>query len=893
MSEFIEFLSPKAQADLDKANASLLQMISNVEVINKTMAGVKTPSGSDGAIKELNAKLLKQEELFAKVQIKLEQYAQAQNRTKISSNQLEKSNISLEQAIERKNKALEREATKLQAAQTLYSKLGQKLALLRAEYSELATKQQLRGRLSDEEAKRLDFLTQKTQKYVLAQDAVNTTMGKYQQRVGAYGGQFNSLGNSINQLTREMPAFTYSVQTGFMALSNNIPIFSDAIGDAIRQNKALQKEGKPTTSVLSQVAGAFLSWQTLMGVGITLLTVYGKEIGDWISSMNKASKAIDVQKESQKSLNEISAAGQKNAVEETLKVRSLLEIAKDTALSYKERMIAVKELQDTYPFYFENLTKEQILAGQTADAENALTEAILSRAKANAAIGKITENQSKIIDFEIERLALRKELKQIEESILVTEKKLQNSDNVSNSQGIALSQMYDKRANVIGRINKLSGEKHSLDVINNTLTDYSIEKQKEAIGLDYKKEKIKKDSNREQLEAIQLLKATSNSLIVSLENEIKFYEELRDKATNTAKEYEDFNKIVKALKSSLDLMKDPSKYLKGETDSLVKQQELLQKHKESWEEIEKAMQSYTDSFVDSFVNNSGFQTTFDILSGKILGFGYDAKVTTIAVMESFQEMYNFISELSTKNYEAEYNNLEKSKNIALAFAGDSESARLEIEKQAEERRREIAKREFNAKKELAKTNIIINTAQAVVAALPNIPLSILIGLLGAVQLAKVNSQKMPEFWQGTDNAPEGLAWTQEKGAEVITDKKGRVKTLGSNKGAVLTKLDAGDKVYTAQKSKQLMFNSDFSEVLFNSSLSNMMQSAGIGMSDNKPQIDIRQDLHQLGREVVSAINNKTEYHQTFDGNGIKNYISNGHTTKEIKNNHVTFKQQSV
>ena len=131
-----------------------------------------------------------------------------------------------EKAFDKFEIQLSKEQAKLNASQTLYSKLGQKLALLRAEYSELAVKQQLRGRLSDEEAKRLDFLTQKTQKYVLAQDAVNTTMGKYQQRVGAYGGQFNSLGNSINQLTREMPAFTYSVQTGFMALSNNIPIFS-------------------------------------------------------------------------------------------------------------------------------------------------------------------------------------------------------------------------------------------------------------------------------------------------------------------------------------------------------------------------------------------------------------------------------------------------------------------------------------------------------------------------------------------------------------------------------------------------------------------------------------------------------------------------------------------
>jgi len=62
------------------------------------------------------------------------------------------------------------------------------------------------------------------------------------------------------------------------------------------------------------------------------------------------------------------------------------------------------------------------------------------------------------------------------------------------------------------------------------------------------------------------------------------------------------------------------------------------------------------------------------------------------------------------------------------------------------------------------------------------------------------------FEKGTDNAPKGLAWTQEKGAEVITDKHGNIKSLGSSKGASLTMLDAGDKVYNAQKSKSIIEN---------------------------------------------------------------------------------------
>jgi hypothetical protein len=320
-------------------------------------------------------------------------------------------------------------------------------------------------------------------------------MGKHQRNVGNYVSAFNPLSNSINQLTREMPAFTYSVQTGFMALSNNIPIFTDAIGNAIAQNKILQAEGEPTTSVLEQLADATLSWQTLMGVGITLLTVYGEEIGEWISNVTKGSKAVDSLKESQKQLNDINQQGAKNAVEETVKLKSLLAIAKDTSLSYKERMIAVKELQDTYPAYLGNLTKEKILAGETTIAEKELTDAILSRAKANAAVSKITENQSKIIDLEMEKLEVIKQQTKYQ-----TELNRQQKAQSGVVGGGTVAGTYDistvaitRLAGATRRLNSINAELSNINKINNTLTAFAIEKEKESILLKYKDEKATKD----------------------------------------------------------------------------------------------------------------------------------------------------------------------------------------------------------------------------------------------------------------------------------------------------------------------------------------------------------------------------------------------------------------
>ena len=403
-----------------------------------------------------------------------------------------------EQAFDKYEAKITKENAKLEASLSIYNKIQAKLNILSTEYKSLSARKELGATLTDKEAKRYDFLLSKISTYDKTLKAVDASMGKYQRNVGNYASAFNPLSNSINQLTREMPAFTYSAQTGFMALSNNIPIFTDAIGEAIKQNKLLQAEGKPTTSVLSQLAGAFFSWQTLMGVGITLLTVYGKEIGEWISSLTRGAKSIDDVKKAQKELNEVNIQGQKDAVQETLKLKSLLEIAKDTSLSYKERMIAVKELQSTYPAYFGNLKQEEILAGRTSKAEKLLTDAILSRAKANAAVSKITENQSKVIDLSIEELDLKKKIAKLDKA------RDDASRNATKGGGFALKGLMMDEEQARDRLNDVLAEKTELETKNNLLTTFAVEKQKEAILLDYKEEKGAKASNKTKKEKIDL-----------------------------------------------------------------------------------------------------------------------------------------------------------------------------------------------------------------------------------------------------------------------------------------------------------------------------------------------------------------------------------------------------
>jgi hypothetical protein len=60
------------------------------------------------------------------------------------------------------------------------------------------------------------------------------------------------------------------------------------------------------------------------------------------------------------------------------------------------------------------------------------------------------------------------------------------------------------------------------------------------------------------------------------------------------------------------------------------------------------------------------------------------------------------------------------------------------------------------------------------------------------------------FEKGTMDAPEGMAVVDEKGAEIITDKQGNIKSMGTTTGPRLTHLQAGDKVYTAAQTAKKM-----------------------------------------------------------------------------------------
>jgi len=842
-------------AKLTQADAELIKISQSAIGASKGISSISTPSGLEKSVSNvtaLNTELTKQNAIIAGLETQIK---------KLSTVRAVNNKMSAEEAVNQRilNQNALAQAKSVSNLVGAYDKLS--LAHQKA-FKEAQNIGAQYGSTSKEFAK----ATEKANLLDTELKAVDATLGKHNRNVGNYKSGFNGLGNSINQITRELPAFTFSAQTGFLALSNNIPILTDEIGKLVQKNKELKASGEQTTSVFKQIATGFFSLQTLMGVGILLFTLYGKEITEFAKSMFGSSKAIDANKISVQSLKEATQEAKKATIEENTQLTINLAIAKDVNLSMKERLIAVDEIQKQYPAYLGNLSKQQILAGDTAIAERELRDAILARAKATAATSKITENQLLIIDLEEERLQVVKELDSAQRNYNNRLKIYEETKDPT--VNTALAQSESRLSSSKKELLSIDKEIASYSEVNNRLTNYAIENSKKSVKLSTevaKAIKKEKEAKREDVQAIENLIKVKGTLIEEIDKEI---DRLRTESIINAGKPEEHEKTRLELENLLKVRRELNGLPTADVNILVP---VKPEDVERVKEMSEQMKAYLSSFSSEFMSNSGFSETFAILNKQIEGFGENFAVTFNAIAESAQEAFNFISNASQANFDAEYARLESQKETALKFAGDSASARTKIEEDAEKKKKEIANRENKAKQKQAIFNIAIDTAQGIVSALastpPNIPLSIAIGAIGALQIGLVASQKVPQYFDGTDNHIGGMMLVNDGAGsnykeKVILPNGKEIMPEGRN---VLMNAPKGTKVLTHEQ--QIM---------------QMLNESGISMNANynKNNGMTAQEMDSVMAKHFSKIQTNVT---NIDQNGIRTWSeSNGNKT--IRNN---------
>lgn len=320
--------------------------------------------------------------LYEEGNMDLDSYIQSQARLTVLHDELAK-------AIQENEANLRAESVAGKIAEDSIAGLHAKVLLLTTDYMNLSRAQ----RESLEGAALLKNL-QETQTQL---DNASLSMNKY--AAGAKT-RFDALGFSVTQIARELPALAFGPQMFFLAISNNIGPFQDALSSARKEYQMLMEAGKSAIPVWKQLLKSVFSLQTGLSVATTLLVVYGDKITEWISTLFRASAAVDKTATNVRNLSRVMDEAAKQSAAERVELDILYKATQDQTRSLKERNEAADELQRKYPEFFMNLTNEAILAGDASNAYQNLTENILKVAKARAAMKIIEENYGKMYQLQ-------------------------------------------------------------------------------------------------------------------------------------------------------------------------------------------------------------------------------------------------------------------------------------------------------------------------------------------------------------------------------------------------------------------------------------------------------------------------------------------------------------
>lgn len=402
-----------------------------------------------------------------------------------------------------------------------------------------------------------------------------------------------------------------------------------------------------------------------------------------------------------------------------------------------------------------------------------------------------------------------------------------------------------------------------------------------------------------------------------LSNNNQKWTEFQDKIDDTQKKIDEIKGVIGDLGEELDALvmgwsqvNDAMRLTDKQIDKLAqgweKQQKGIQDTDKELERLERRLTNWFNSFQEDLLGQAGFSTlnelmtieengltTFDNLMKAAKESGKEFEFMFTSVTEVAQEAFAFLGQMSDAYFEKRKNNLEREKEVALQFAGESATAREEIERQYEERLKQINQDKAKRDKRNAMINITVDTAQAVVAALGNKPftpgnfvLASIVGAIGAAQLAMVASQPLPEYFRGTMNAPEGWAMVDEKRPEVHTDRQGNIKSFGEQK-ANYRYLSAGDKIY---KSYDEWYNVELKGLLGDNSILPFDN----GVSSLAPIVNVesgikKQDLERAIDKMTQQIMQKETTVIHMNKSGVEAYKTRNGNTVKLQNNILTLK----
>jgi len=797
-NEFIDnIVSQKAfdqVADMRKALADLTKQYADlIKVINTT-----TTSGGGGG----NTQALTEEAKIQREILRTKERIIALDSVASSGNKLGQDLMEQRDALKEINKELKNTNV-----------ISDSLAGMRLELAKLTKQYEAMGKAARESTGGQKLLKD-IQSQTTAVTQLEQQMGNYKRNVGNYSNATFQLSQSL----RELPAFAFSAQTGILALSNNLPMLIDAFNE-------VKKSTGSAGSALAVFARSIFTFTNLFTIAVGLFTVFYKEIMDFVSG---GKQAIETTEEFKKAVSDASG--------EMLLLNTRLDEAKKGIIS-KEQFL---ETYNTTLGKVKGTTKDFNEAEQnTIDYAEDYIEYTRLKAKAVDALKDAIDAKNKA------------EANQDDTFMNVLKAQFQMMANGDVLTGLLQPQIAFSMANK-KLLQEQESYKQKFISIQAELDAYRKKRgfdEPDPTNLGSTKPKkgtMDKEVNR--IEEIKRLYELEKNLLETkfndgLISEKQYYMDSmaladryrKEREGLSKKEYEtevDFNKLLSkdkltAREANLKSLLELEKEVVDMEDKAA--QEAIKRATTMWEKRMALNRKYTQMQTDLVAAYIQAEDAYfdNIESERVQKL--ESLVETLGMVRmGLSELNNLSSQLSANDnadldYRIEKQNelfeLEESQIKQMGLSKEEEAkrlAKLEAQRGAQEKinaveRKKIQIEEARRNKAFAIMNILLSTAQSVISALamtpPNVPLAIANGIVGGIQLATAMAVQIPQFAEGTDNAPEGYAIVGEKGTELVTEPDGK-QWLTPAKDT-LTYLKKGSKVTTNDELMEMVKNSAY------------------------------------------------------------------------------------
>lgn len=129
---------------------------------------------------------------------------------------------------------------------------------------------------------------------------MDADVGVFSRNVGNYASAFDGLQGSVNGVVAQLP----NLNGGIVSFSNSLKEALPRLIESVENYKQMAKEAGQSVSSVAALGKAFLSWNAVISIAVTLIGAFGDKITEWAKGLFDAEKRLSATEKVTKELND-------------------------------------------------------------------------------------------------------------------------------------------------------------------------------------------------------------------------------------------------------------------------------------------------------------------------------------------------------------------------------------------------------------------------------------------------------------------------------------------------------------------------------------------------------------------------------------------------------------